>query len=146
MHYASVGWGDRGFYLQTPNWSDLRFSVAFKAMFHLGSSAMHVNFLKSVHPSPTCVQIRLSQLQYLSLVGYIERSFRKDANGNSVVIPSVNDGYGPDDAFYESPYTYDLFHTCNTWANNALKAAGKKACLWTATDKGIFFQYRSTTP
>jgi len=35
-----------------------------------------------------------------------------------------------------------LFHTCNTWANNALKACGQKASLWTPFDTGIFYHYQ----
>ncbi|PVD53231.1 hypothetical protein DC498_04965 [Terrimonas sp.] len=30
---------------------------------------------------------------------------------------------------------------CNIWANNALKACGQRASLWTALDGGIFYQY-----
>lgn len=29
--YIAMGWGDKGFYLETPEWSDLKASVAFKA-------------------------------------------------------------------------------------------------------------------
>lgn len=142
MQYASIGWGDKGFYLQTPQWADLKFSVAFKAMFHLGTSAIHVTFLKSVKTGETCKEIRISKEQYAKLVRYIDESFSYDASGQTINIKSSNDGYGPDDAFYESPGVYDLFHTCNTWANNALKACDQRACLWTPTDKGIFYQYR----
>jgi uncharacterized protein (TIGR02117 family) len=33
IKYLAMGWGDKGFYLQTPTWADLKFSVAFKAAF-----------------------------------------------------------------------------------------------------------------
>ena len=42
--YLAVGWGDKGFYLDTPEWKDLKFSTAFKAAFWLGESAMHTTF------------------------------------------------------------------------------------------------------
>jgi uncharacterized protein (TIGR02117 family) len=142
LPYVSVGWGDKGFYLQTPSWSDLKFSVAFKAMFHLGTSAIHATFVKHVQTGPNCIALNLSIEQYQGLVQYIEKSFVRDSFGRTIVIPSKNDGYGQNDAFYESPYVYDLFHTCNTWANAALKSCGQRACLWTATDKGIFELYR----
>lgn len=142
LSYASFGWGDKGFYLETPEWSDLKFSVAFKAMFHLGSSAMHVTFYKDIHTGEKCREIRISKAQYAQLVQYLKKSFRYDAQGNTINIVTHNDGYGRDDAFYEATNVYDLFHTCNTWANSALKACGQKACLWTPLDKGIFYQYR----
>ncbi len=143
MQYAAFGWGDKGFYLETPNWSDLKFSVAFKAMFHLGSTALHVTFYKT---TPTtgerCKEIKISKAEYGQLVTYLKKSFRLDSLGHTINIVTHDDGYGSDDAFYEAAGTYDLFHTCNTWANNALKACGQKACLWTPLDKGIFRQYR----
>lgn len=140
--YASFGWGDKGFYLETPQWSDLKFSVAFKAMFHLSSSAMHVTFYRHMDTSAQCREIRLSNAEYEKLSGYLKASFRYDSLGNTIRIVTHNDGYGTDDAFYEARGKYDLFHTCNTWANNALKACDQKACLWTPLDKGIFYQYR----
>ncbi|HOB24230.1 MAG TPA: DUF2459 domain-containing protein, partial [Kaistella sp.] len=33
--YLAIGWGDKGFYLDTPTWADLKFSTAFKAAFWL---------------------------------------------------------------------------------------------------------------
>ena len=61
FNYAAFGWGDKGFYLETPDWSDLTFSVAFKAMFHLGSSAMHVTFYKKMHLGKDCKEIKISK-------------------------------------------------------------------------------------
>ena len=51
--------------------------------------------------------------------------------------------YGNSDAFYDATGSYSLFHTCNSWTNNALKAAGMKASVWTPFDKGIFHQYKA---
>lgn len=142
MRYASFGWGDKGFYLATPNWSDLKFSVAFKAMFHLGSTALYVTFYKAMPTGERCKEIKISKAEHGQLVTYLKKSFRLDSLGHTINIVTHNDGYGSDDAFYEAAGTYDLFHTCNTWANNALKACGQKACLWTPLDKGIFHQYK----
>lgn len=143
MQYVSIGWGDKGFYLQTPEWKDLKFSVAFKAMFHLGSSALHATFYKQMITGDDCKEIKISNAEYDQLVHYIKNTFQTDIAGNSIHIPSVNDGYGATDAFYEAHGKYDFFHTCNTWANNALKACDQRACLWTALDGGIFNQYRT---
>ena len=30
IKYVSFGWGDKGFYLETPTWNDLKFSTAIK--------------------------------------------------------------------------------------------------------------------
>jgi len=42
--YVAMGWGDKGFYLQTPTWGDLKFSVAIKAATGLSTTAMHTTY------------------------------------------------------------------------------------------------------
>lgn len=140
VKYLAFGWGDKGFYLETPTWGDLKFSTAFKALFHLGNSAMHCTYYKNISEGENCVSIWLSEEEYRQLVKYIEESFDYKSTQGPVHIAGYS--YGGSDAFYEARRTYDLFYTCNTWANNALKACGQKACLWTPADKGIFYHYR----
>jgi uncharacterized protein (TIGR02117 family) len=138
--YLAFGWGDKGFYLQTPTWADLRASVAFNAAFGLGGAAMHATYYRAMPESATCRRIWLSRPQYARLVAYLQASLQKDQHGNAILIPTQAN-YGPTDAFYEATGSYSLFHTCNTWANNALKACGQKCCLWTPFDTGIFLNY-----
>ncbi|MFZ1692566.1 MAG: TIGR02117 family protein [Flavobacteriales bacterium] len=138
--WVAFGWGDKGFYLETPTWGDLTASVAFKAMFALGTSAMHVTYHHGLREGPLCKRIGMSQRQYQRLLAYLDKSFAKDAQGRTQVIVT-HANYGSNDAFYEGTGSYHLFHTCNTWANNALKTSGQKACLWTALDGGILGQY-----
>ena len=140
MKYIAFGWGDKGFYLETPNWSDLKPSVAFKAMFYLGKSAMHTTFHKELNEGGTCVKIMINKLEYTKLTNFILESFQKDDRGG--VLHIKGHSYGDNDAFYEAKGVYGLFNTCNTWTNNGLKYCGQRACLWTPFDKGIFYQYR----
>jgi len=137
---VAFGWGDKGFYLNTPTWDDLKFSTALKAAFALSTSAIHATFYKQLKESPSCKRIRISKDQYARIITYIRDSFKTDANGNTINI-KTNANYGETDAFYEANRRYNLFYTCNTWANNALKACGQKACLWTPMDKPIFNLY-----
>lgn len=140
MKYLAMGWGDKGFYLQTPEWSDLKFSVAFKAAFGLSTTAIHATFYKVLNEDETCKKIMISKEEYARLVNYITGSFQKDSDEHVIKI-NTNANYGNTDAFYEANGSYSLFHTCNTWANSGLKNCGQKACLWTAFDKGIFLKY-----
>ena len=140
--YVSLGWGDKGFYMETPTWADLKASVAFKAAFGLSSSAIHATYYDEMNISETCKSIRISEQQYQRLVDFIKASLDWDELGKSVWI-NTNAVYGTTDAFYEARGSYSLFHTCNTWANNALKACGQKACLWTIFDTGIFLKYQN---
>lgn len=43
--WLAFGWGDKGFYLNTPTWADLKFSTAVKAAFWMSDSAMHTTYL-----------------------------------------------------------------------------------------------------
>lgn len=138
--YLAMGWGDKGFYLETPEWSDLKASVAFNAMFGLGASAMHATYYQQMKEGESCKKIMISKAQYARLIAFIDRRFQKDHNSHYLNI-KTNANYGKSDAFYEANGRYNLFQTCNTWANNALKACGQKCCLWTAFDTGIFRKY-----
>lgn len=136
----AFGWGDKGFYLDTPEWADLKFSTAFNAAFGLGSSAMHTTFYKSVRESKSCVKIQVSKENYQKLVAYIEAGFQYDANQMPIFIQATT--YGKNDSFYEANGKYNLFQTCNSWANSALKESNQKAAFWTITDTGIFNHYQ----
>lgn len=137
---VAFGWGDKGFYLNTPTWAQLKFSTAFKAAFALSTSAIHATFHKQLTESSSCKKISINKEQYARLISYIQSSFQTDINGHIINI-KTNANYDDTDAFYEAKRRYNLFYTCNTWANNALKACGQKACLWTPRDKPIFDKY-----
>ncbi|WP_269225449.1 TIGR02117 family protein [Flavobacterium eburneipallidum] len=140
VNYLAFGWGDKGFYLNTPEWSDLKVSTALNAAFGLSTSAMHTTFYKKMKEGADCKKIKISAEEYQKLITYISESFDYDATKNVQWI--AGNSYGNRDAFYEAKGSYNLFYTCNTWANNALKIANQKASLWTVTDKGIFCHYQ----
>lgn len=140
--YIGFGWGDKGFYLETPTWSDLKFSTAFRASFGLSSSAMHVTwFPNELKENESCIKFFASEEQYRILVDYIRNSFIENG-GKPVHISAKHAHYGNNDTFYDAKDTYNLFFTCNTWANSALKKAGQKSALWTPFDSGIFCHYK----
>ncbi|BEV03974.1 TIGR02117 family protein [Chryseobacterium gambrini] len=140
-NYVGVGWGDKGFYLDTPTWADLKFSTAFKAAFWLSESAMHCTFYKTMKEGDDCKKIMISKDQYKKLVDFVDAKFDKNQNGNYNLVPT-NAVYGNDDAFYDAQGKYSFLNTCNTWANDALKAADQKAAFWTPSGYGIFLHYK----
>jgi uncharacterized protein (TIGR02117 family) len=139
--YVAFGWGDKGFYLETPNWEDLKASVALKAMSGLSSTAMHTTFYKDPVVGKNCKQILLTSAQYKNLTHYINHSLQRDSDGNLIHI-ETDANYGKNDCFYEATGSYSLFKTCNSWANGALKSANQTACLWTPFDDPIFNLYK----
>ncbi|MEO8535742.1 MAG: TIGR02117 family protein [Flavobacterium sp.] len=139
--YIAMGWGDKGFYLETPEWSDLKASVAFKAATGLSTTAIHATYYKQMRLGDDCKSMMISKEQYNRLINYISNSFQKDASGNYLPI-KTDANYSKTDAFYEATGSYSMLHTCNTWANSALKACGQKCCFWTPSDAGIFSKYK----
>lgn len=140
MRYVGFGWGDKGFYLNTPTWAELKARTAVEAMFWLSTTAMHTTFHHQPEEGPECVRLHLSRAEHARLIHFIKKSFDCDAAGQARHISGHS--YGLHDAFYEAHGTYNLFYTCNSWANAALKAAGQRAALWTPFDFGIFRHYR----
>lgn len=138
--HLAFGWGDKGFFIDMPTWDDITFKLAFKAAFWLGTTAMHATYYKEMIESKDCRKIEISKQQYKDLILFITERFKKDINGNFINI-KTNATYGDTDAFYEAKGRYSLFYSCNTWANDALKACGQKHCLWTFFDDPIFSIY-----
>lgn len=139
FNYVAMGWGDKGFYLETPTWADLKVSTALKATTGISTSAMHVTFYKNMKENVSCKKIQISSENYNKLIAYLNKSFQTQS-GKFLKI-ETDAVYGKTDVFYEAKGSYSLFYTCNSWANQALKAANQKAALWTITDTGIFRHY-----
>lgn len=138
--YLAIGWGDKKFYLETPEFTDLKMATALRAISGLSTSAMHATYYQHILEDKNCRKIMISHLQYQKLIQYVTNSFQTDSTGGFI---QVNTGirYDIGDAFYEAKGSYSLFKTCNTWTNNALKACGQRSCLWTIFDTGILQKY-----
>ncbi|MGQ7853983.1 TIGR02117 family protein [Pedobacter sp. WC2501] len=139
--FLAIGWGDKKFYLETPEFSDLKLSNGLRAISGLSTSAMHTTYYKNIREDASCKKIMISHAQYKQLIEYILNSFKKDAAGHLINVKS-NIHYDIGDAFYEAEGSYSVLKTCNTWANAALKSCGQRSCLWTIFDTGIFLKYK----
>lgn len=138
--WVAFGWGDKGFYLQTPEWKDLKMNVALKAALGLSQSAMHVTYYHQMKANGLdCIEIQVTKKQFDILCAFISNSF--DVENEEFILIDTDQNYGLDDVFYEAKGSYSIFYTCNTWTNDALKAAKLKASLFTLWDKGIFYHY-----
>lgn len=138
VKYLSFGWGDKGFYLETPTWEDLKFTTAAKALFLRSPTAMHVTHYyrayEEWHRIPVC------QLQLNLLIQYLKDSFERDAEGKVTEIKDA--GYTSIDKFYEAKGSYSCLYTCNNWVNEGLKVAKIKTSLWSPFDYGVLYQVK----
>ena len=124
----AFGWGDRKFYMETPEWKDLTLEVALAAVFWPTPSALHVEYIPTaLKPGKHQRPVQLSAEQYLKLVQYIHNSFRTK-NGEYMLIKGA--GYTLEDNFYEGREKFYFPKNCNNWVNSALKAAGVKTAFW----------------
>lgn len=133
--YVSFGWGDRRFYLNTPEWKDLTCKTALNALFLKSETAMHVTCYSQKYDSWEKLNLCSSQLDIL--VQYIENSFQKNENDSLQKIDAQ--GYYNNDAFYEAKGSFTLFRTCNIWVNRAQKETGIKTSVWSPFDFGILY-------
>lgn len=137
--HVAFGWGDKGFYLETKEWADLKASTALKAAFGLSGSAMHVTFCQMPQVNERCRAVRVNAATLQQLTERVNAGFTVGTDGSPRWIKDRH--YDQNDSFYEGSGRYGLFFTCNTWANSVLKDCGLPAATWTATAGGILRQY-----
>ena len=77
LQFLALGWGDKGFYLETPTWPDLTFKTAFKAAFGLSNTAIHATFYRSMTEDASCKKITISHSQYARLIEFISSSLHQ---------------------------------------------------------------------
>lgn len=120
--YVSIGWGDKGFFLDTPTWADLSAKTALTAVFLPSPCAMHVEYIDQAPAiSEMCSEEMITTDQYDQLIQYIKQSFILDKEEKVIFIPGTS--YWGTDHFYEARGDYHMFNTCNSWTNGALKSA-----------------------
>ncbi len=132
--FITIGWGDKGFFLDTPTWAELKVSTALNAAFLPSTTAMHVKYSREPLVSETRKKVFLDQKDYLKMVKYIRNSFKTKRN---LVELISGRGYSVDDNFYEANETYHLFRTCNRWTNRVLKEANIKTGVFALFPNGI---------
>ncbi|MEN0045609.1 MAG: DUF2459 domain-containing protein [Bacteroidota bacterium] len=130
--YIGFGWGDKKFYLETPTWSDLKFSTAMQAMFWKSETAMHITYYTRASRNWKSLEICKNQNEDLNQ--FIIDSFEQQEDESFIW---TSEGYGHYDEFYEANGSYSCLKTCNVWVNQALKQAEVKTPVWSPFDKGI---------
>lgn len=132
--WITIGWGDKGFLLDTPTWGELKFSTAFNAAILPSSTAMHVAYSGEPKENDRRVKITISTKQYERMIAFVKYTF-KLKDDLPILIPDK--GYGDKDNFYEAKGNYHMFKTCNTWTNDVLKVGGVRTSIYALYSDGI---------
>ena len=133
--HVAFGWGDKGFYVATPTWADLKVSTVARALFWPDDSCMHV-VMQQREDVASGKAVRISTEQYERLVRYVKESFREDESGRFVLIEGA--AYGPRHAFFEAHGSYHCFNTCNCWVGQGMRTSGLRCGWFTPLPKTVF--------
>lgn len=123
LEYVAIGWGERGFYLGTPTWLDVRPATVLHAAFGSDDTLLHVEHLPRPTTGPRTRPIILTVATYRRLAATIRAS--RARQGQAI------HGYFAYDAFYPATGRYTALKTCNTWTGDTLAAAGVRVGAWT---------------
>jgi uncharacterized protein (TIGR02117 family) len=122
--FLAIGWGEAGFFRETPRWRDVRPGTILRAALGSDRTLIHVDHLPLPRANGNDVRmVRLSPHAYRRMVAFIQSSWRRGG-------PHYT-GYDAYDAFYEATGRYSARHTCNSWTGDALAAAGVRMGWWT---------------
>jgi len=120
--HVTIGWGDKGFFLLTPTWGDLKVTVAAKALLWPSDTCVHVSRTNADFLRAKGKSVQISTDQYRRLVDSIQGSLRFDSNGKTMAVSDFH--YNDRDAFFESKGRYHCLNTCNSWVGRKLRDAG----------------------
>lgn len=126
--FVAVGWGDREFFLNTPQWRDLTVARALGALSGTGRSLVHVTWLRREDLGAQRWRLPLDAAGHDALIRHITATLQ---GGVAPARPVSGASYGPTDAFFEAQGAYDAFTTCNTWTGQGLRKARVPVSAWT---------------
>lgn len=138
--HLKFGWGDKNFFMKTKEWGDLTPGTLVKTVFGKGPGAMHLVLCTPKDLDKTSyIKLELTKKQFIRLCDFVKNSIEfKNNRANQI----ENHAYGSYEFFFESTKTYSMAYTCNSWTNDALKAAGQKACIWTPFKTPLWAKYK----
>jgi uncharacterized protein (TIGR02117 family) len=134
--HVAIGWGDRGFYLETPTWADLTFSTAARALLWPTDSCLHVTLTRGEYWRDRGRVVRISRAQYREMAEFVLSQLKRGPRGEVLVVPEIT--YGEDDVFLEARGRYHALNTCNSWAGRAMRSAGIRVPWLTPLPRTMF--------
>jgi uncharacterized protein (TIGR02117 family) len=132
---VAIGWGDRGFYTETPTLADLKLSTALAALAGTDEATLHVDLYRAPIGGPGVHVLLVTEAQKATLEAYVRSAFIDGPDGRPERLDHA--GYGVDDAFYRARGHWTPIVTCNEFLARGLRAAGIRTGLWAPFTNGI---------
>lgn len=123
------GWGSAAFYTTAGTYADITASAVLTAA--TGDEA--VIRLDALGPLPPLENLRflsLSEAQFQALLTQTTTALASETRLN-------HPGFTGTDAFFPARGQFHLFHTCNVWLGEALRASGIPFGLWTPANWSV---------
>jgi uncharacterized protein (TIGR02117 family) len=136
IDYLAFGWGDKEFYVNTPDWNDIKIGVTLRALFMNTPSVLHVGYYRNRFSH--WAHVDLCEHQFQALINYIKDEFKVDSEGHYISVG----GYGPNDRFFDARGNLVFYRTCNIWVNQGLKKAEIKTSIWSPFDFGVLYHLK----
>ncbi len=133
-----LGWGAEGFYTTAGTYSDITAGAVLRAA--MGEAAvLRLDVAGNVQGVPGLSFLTLSEPQFAALLAAIDASFQRDQTATPIPLPYA--GFTPTDAFFAARGDFHLFHTCNAWIGETLRAAGVPFGIWTPTPQAVSLSF-----
>lgn len=140
VRWIVAGWGGREFYLETPEWSDLKAGPLFKGLTR-DRSVMHMGVAGEIDPASAGVlPLDLSPAEFDRMVEATMAGFATDGGGRLDLIEGRS--YGEYDRFYEANGSFTALLGCNTWTGAVLRAGGVRTGLWNPLPQSLVWSVR----
>jgi uncharacterized protein (TIGR02117 family) len=138
-----LGWGAEGFYTTVGAYADVTPSVLWRAV--TGDAAvMRLDLAGDVSGVSGLDWLDVSPAQIAALRQVALAALERDADGRPLALPAAP--WGQSHVFFRAKGRFNLFHTCNAWAGEALRAAGIRFGLWTPTTQAVSLSLRWNRP
>lgn len=130
LRWILAGWGSRTFYVETPEWADLRLGPTLRALT-LDRSALHLELAGEIDPAADNVQrIHLDEDTFERVLDDVMATLDPDSEGNAQLIEAAS--HGDFDHFYEAEGAFNaIVAGCNQWVGQILRTAGLRTGWWT---------------
>ena len=131
-----LGWGAEGFYTTAGTYSDITAGAVLRSVWG-EPEVIRLDEAGNVQGVPGLTFMTLSEPQFAALLLAIDASFQQDQTAAPIPLPY--DGFTATDAFFAARGDFNLFHTCNAWLGETLRAAGVPFGIWTPTPQAVSF-------
>lgn len=133
VEWILVGWGARGFYIETKNFSDMKVRTVAQAVFG-DAAVMHFAAVGNIDKIKT-EKLLLSAPEYEALLSNLMGELQSfDAIENA--------GYTNTDAFFSAKGHFNIFRTCNVWLAKVFRDTGLRFGVWTPVPLSIALSHQ----